>query len=146
MCRPNVILILFFILAYRKCGRTRPLQHLAQWNRAFLAIGIARIYQQLKPYQIHVWISVAVDVLLQEQENPDFIEPGRAQVLQVVGATGPSLPPVGAHAQLGRFSPKWESTLPYGRTFLQILCSSWKHSPIWENSFENLADLTQSLP
>ena len=29
-------------------------------------------------YQIHMDFAVAVDVLLQEQENPDFIEPGVA--------------------------------------------------------------------
>ena len=70
-------------------GKLGPdnMQHLAQWGSMKSSFPwIAVIHQQLTK---SIWISVAVDVLLQEQENPDFIEPG------IVGAEfprGPSSP------------------------------------------------------
>ena len=53
---------------------------------------------------------------------------------------------VGAHAQPGRFSPKWETALPYGRPFLPIYVHVESDLPFGRIQWEKWASLTQSQP
>ena len=56
-----------------------PVVNSAPTTPGSMKLGLSLLLQEyINNLPNPIWISVAVDVILQEQENPDFIEPGVA--------------------------------------------------------------------